>query len=95
MEHAMLKLPTKPKIKIEDAGNGRYRITFLSPIKNEDEFNKMIRLHFERNLGEKDSLTDPQWATRSVMITSGDIGEFEKRLNFVQITTGITFNPNK
>ena len=89
----MLKLPTKPKLKIEDTGNGRYRVTFLSTIKNEDEFKKLIRLHLEKNLDGDDALSDPQWNTKSIMMTTQDIGAFEKRLNFVQIITGITFNP--
>ncbi len=89
----MLKLPTKPKVKIEDNGGGQYLITFLSPIKNEDEFNKMTRLHLERGLDEGDFLTNPKWDTKSVTITTKDIGAFEKKLNFVQIITGITFNP--
>ncbi len=89
----MLKLPTKPKLRIEEAGEGQYLVTFVSPIKNEEEFNKLIRLHLERNLGQGDSLSNPQWDTKSVTLTAKDIGAFEKGLNFVQIVTGITFNP--
>ena len=89
----MLKLPTKPKLKIEDTGNGQYLITFLSPIKNEDEFNKLVRLHLERSMDEGDALTSPQWDTKSITLSTKDIGAFERKLNFVQIITGITFNP--
>jgi hypothetical protein len=89
----MLKLPTKPKLKIEVTEDSQYLITFLSAIKNEDEFTKLIRLHLEKNLDGGDSLSDPQWSTKSVTLTTQDIGAFEKRLNFVQIVTGITFNP--
>lgn len=89
----MLKLPTKPKLKIEEDGEGKYLITFLSPIKNEVEFEKLIRLHLGRNLDEGDSLSSPQWDTKSVILATQDIGAFEKRLNFVQIIAGITFNP--
>lgn len=89
----MLKLPTKPKLKIEVVDEGQYLITFLSAIKNEDEFTKLIRLHLEKNLDGDDSLSNPQWNTKSITITTQDIGAFEKRLNFVQIVTGITFNP--
>jgi len=89
----MLKLPTKPKLRIEEAGEGKYLITFISPIKNEEQFNKLIRLHLERNLDEGESLSNLQWDDKSVTLTTKDIGAFEKKLNFVQIITGITFNP--
>ncbi len=89
----MLKMPAKPKIKIEDNGDGNYFISFLSPIKNEEEFNKLIRIHLEGGLGEGDMLTNRQWNTRSVVITTRDIGSFEKKLSFVRIMSGITFNP--
>ncbi len=86
-------MPTKPKIKIQDNGGGQYLITFLSPIKNEDEFNKLIRLHLERALDEGETLTNQKWDTKTVILRANDIGAFEKKLNFVQIVTGITFNP--
>jgi hypothetical protein len=89
----MLKMPTKPKVKIEDNGGGHYLISFLSPIKNEDEFNKLIRIHLERGLDEGDTLTNRQWNTRSVTLNTHDIGSFEKKLSFVRIMSGITFNP--
>ena len=89
----MLKLPSKPKVKIEDAGNGRYTVSFLSPIKDEEEFNKLVRLHLEKGLNDGDALSNPQWDTRSVTLSSSDIGAYEKKLIFVQIVTGITFNP--
>ena len=89
----MLKLPTKPKLKIEVADEGQYLITFLSAIRNEDDFTKLIRLHLEKNLDVGDSLSNPQWDTKRVTLRTQDIGAFEKRLNFVQIIKGITFNP--
>jgi len=89
----MLKLPTKPRLKIEEAGGGQYLVTFISPIKTEEEFIKLVRLHLERNLAEGDSLSTPNWDNKSVTVKTKDIATFEKGLNFVQIVTGITFNP--
>jgi hypothetical protein len=85
----MLTLPTKPKIKIEDAGPGRYLITFLSPIENEEEFQQMIRLYLEKGLDEGDALTDPQWDSKSVSVITTDIRAFEKKLNFVRIISSV------
>ena len=89
----MLRLPQKPKIKIEVSGDNQYLITFLGRIKNEYEFKDMIYLHIEKALGVSDSLMNPHWSSRSVTLTTDDIRAFERRLVFFEISTGITINP--
>jgi hypothetical protein len=93
----MLRLPKKPKIKIEYTGDNQYRITFLGRIKNEHEFNDMLYLHIERALGIGDSLKNPNWSSKSVTISTDDIRALERRLVFFEISTGITINsgPNE
>lgn len=89
----MLRLPKKPKIKIENTGDNQYLITFLGRIKNADEFNEMLYLHMEKALGVSDSLKNPDWSTRSVTISTDDIRALERRLIFFEISAGITINP--
>lgn len=90
----MLRLPQKPKIKIEHAGDNQYLITFLGRIKNEDAFNEMLHLHMERALGVGDSIKNPHWNSKSATIITEDIRAFERRLIFFEISTGITINPD-
>jgi hypothetical protein len=89
----MLRLPQKPKIKIECSGVNQYLITFLGRIKNEHEFNKMLYLHMEKALGVGDSLKNPHWSSKSVTVSTDDIRALERRLIFFEISTGITINP--
>jgi hypothetical protein len=89
----MLRLPKKPKIKIEYSGVNQYLVTFLGRIKNEDEFNEMLYLHIERALGVGDALKDPDWTSKSATISTNDIRALERRLVFFEISTGITVNP--
>lgn len=89
----MLRLPKKPKIRIERAGDNQYLITFLGRIKNEHEFNDMLYNHLERALGVGDALKNPNWRSKSVTISTNDIRALERRLVFFEIGTGITINP--
>jgi hypothetical protein len=89
----MLRLPKKPKIKIESAGENQYLITFLGRIKNDNEFNDMIHLHLERALGVGDSIENPNWSAKSVTIFTNDIRALERRLVFFDIRTGRAGKP--
>lgn len=89
----MLRLPKKPKIKIEYLGDNQYLITFLGRIKNELEFNDMLYLHIESALGAGDSLKDPNWSSKSVTVSTDDIRALERRLVFFEISTGKTIHP--
>jgi hypothetical protein len=89
----MLRLPKKPKIKIEHAGNNQYLITFLGRIKNEHDFNDMLYNHLERSLGVGDVLKNAHWRSGSVTVTTDDIRALERRLVFFDISAGITVNP--
>jgi hypothetical protein len=91
----MLRLPKKPRIKIESTGDNQYLITFLGRIKNENEFNEMIGLHLESALGVDDSLKNQNWHSKSVTVSTDDIRALERRLVFFEIGTGITINPDR
>jgi hypothetical protein len=90
----MLRLPKKPKIKIEYAGDNQYRVTFLGHIKNEHEFNDMLYHRMEKALGVGESLKNPHWSSKSVTIFTSNINALERRLVFFEISTGITVNPS-
>jgi hypothetical protein len=92
---SMLRLPKKPRIRIESTGDHEYRITFLGRIKNENEFNEMLDLHLESALGVGDSLKNPNWSSKSVTVSTDDIRALERRLVFFEIGTGITINPGR
>lgn len=89
----MLRLPKKPKIKIERTGDAQYLVTFLGRIKNEHEFNDMLYHHMENALGVGDALKNPNWHSKSVTVATDDIRALERRLVFFEIRTGITVNP--
>jgi hypothetical protein len=89
----MLRLPKKPKIRIEYLEDNQYLITFLGPIKNELEFNDMLHLHIEKALGVGDSLKNPNWSSKSVTVATDDIRALERRLVFFDIRTGTTIHP--
>lgn len=89
----MLRLPKKPKIRIEPIGDNQYLITFLGLIKNEHEFNKMLYLHLEKALGVGDALNHPNCSSKSVVVSTDNIRALERRLVFFEISTGVTVNP--
>ena len=88
----MLRLPKKPKIRIEHAGDNQYLITFLGRIKNEHEFNDMLYNHLEMALGVDDALKNPNWSSKSVTVSTDDIRALERRLVFFEISTGTSIN---
>ena len=83
----MLSLPSKPwkKIKVEQEEDGQYTVTFLSRLKDEAEFKKIISKDLERCLGQQDSLTSPQWDTRSIILKIRDSESFKRKLARVSI----------
>ncbi len=78
----MLSLPSKPwkKIKIDQEAEGLYRITILSPLKDEVEFNEIIHDDLELCLGEHDNLADPRWDTKSMTLTTKNLESFRRKL---------------
>ena len=83
----MLSLPSKPwkKVRIEEKKEGKYLITFLSPLKNKGEFKRVIEEDLKYCLGEKDGLSGPKWNTRSVTLSTQDIQSFRRRLLYERI----------
>ena len=83
----MLSLPSKPwkKVKIEEKKEGEYRITFLTPIKESAEFERIIEEDLKYCLGEEDRFSAPQWKTMSITLFTTDIQSFRRRLIYQRI----------
>ncbi len=80
----MLSMPQKPlkKVSVAPEGEGRYRLTFLSAVQDEDEFKQMIEEDIKDSLGENDSIVDPDWETKSLILITDDLDSFLMELNF-------------
>ncbi len=78
----MLSLPSKPwkKVKIEVLAASEFRITFLSALDSEAQFLEMLDEDLAPCLGAQDRLRDPDWASRSVTLTTGDLAAFKRKL---------------
>lgn len=83
----MLSLPSKPwkRVKVSAEGAGRYTVTILSPLKDEEEFQQVIREDLEPSLGELDRLEEVRWSTRSVTVTLARLDLFQRRLAFKSV----------
>jgi len=77
----MMKLPTKPKTKVEDEGEGRYKVRMLFPIDSRSEFDALI----SASLIEDDTVIHSDWEAKTVTVITRDITAYEKRLNFFRI----------
>ena len=83
----MLSLPSKPwkKVKIDALGGDEYRITFVSPLDNETQFNEVIEEDIVASLGAQDRLGDRDWPSRSVKLTTADMPAFKRKLIYASI----------
>jgi hypothetical protein len=83
----MLSLPSKPwkKVKIEGKKEGKYLLTFLTPIKESAEFERIIEEDLKYCLGEKDRFGPPKWKTKSIPLFTPDIQSFRRRLLYQRI----------
>jgi hypothetical protein len=83
----MLSLPSKPwkKIAIQELGEDRYLITFISPIEDEQEFEKIIDEDLGLCLSPGDTLSEPRWSARSIVLKTDDFALFKQRLVYVCI----------
>lgn len=83
----MLSLPSKPwkKIKIETLGEQEFRITFLSPLADEAQFLEVIEEDLGASIGEQDRLGQPDWPSRSVMLSTVDLAAFKRKLVYACI----------
>ena len=77
----MMKLPTKPKTKVEEEGEGRYKVRMLFPVDNQAEFDELI----SAALKEDDTVIHSDWGAKTVTVATKDITAYEKRLNLFRV----------
>ena len=77
----MMKLPTKPKTKVEEEGEGRYKVRMLFPIDSQAEFDALI----SAALKENDTVIHSDWEARTVTVAAKDITAYERKINFFRV----------
>ena len=80
----MLSLPSKPwkRVRLEDLGEQRFRIVFLTEMPTEADFLQAVERDIRPSLGVKDELGRPDWPSRSVMLTTRDLPTFKRNMVF-------------
>ena len=83
----MLSLPSKPwkKVRINPLGGEDYRITFISPLDDEAQFQEAIDDDIASSLGPQDRLGTPDWPSKSVTLTTNDLAAFKRKLVYASI----------
>jgi hypothetical protein len=83
----MLSLPSKPwkRVTVAPEGAGRYTVTIVSPVMDEEAFRQVIREDIEPSLGEEDRLEEVRWPARSVTVTVARLDLFRRRLAFKSV----------
>jgi len=88
----MLSLPSKPwkKVKIDALGSDQYRITFVSPLADEAEFDESVDEDIASCLAGQDSLGAADWPSRSVVVTTTDLDALKRKLVYASIMVETT-----
>lgn len=78
----MISLPSKPwkKVKIETLAQDRYRIVFQSELTSEAAFIEALEKDLRPCLGTNDQLDSPDWASRSVLLSTTDLRTFKRNM---------------
>ena len=69
-------------MEIVQQGGNNYLIKFLSPLKDEDQFRKIIQDDLEPCLNEQSTLKNTDWETKTVTLRIEDYRSFKRRLVF-------------
>lgn len=87
----MLSLPSKPwkKVRIDELGNGELRLTFLSDLESEAQFEEVIQKDIVPSLDTKDRLVGQDWPSRSVVVQTLNPAMFKRNLVFACIMVEI------
>ncbi|MBI5439669.1 MAG: hypothetical protein HY900_00485 [Deltaproteobacteria bacterium] len=78
----MFGMPAKPwkKVKLEHVTDSEYTLSFVSPLKDENEFQKIIREELTACLGQDASLLETHVESRRVTLKIGDLEGLKRRL---------------
>ena len=83
----MQSLPSKPwkKVTIDELGEGGIRVTFLSELENEAQFEAVIEEDIVASLGAGDRIGERDWPSRGVTLTTSDLRAFKRKLVYASI----------
>lgn len=80
----MLSLPSKPwkKVRIAELGNDQLRLTFVTELESEQQFDEVIDEDIFGSLNEQDALIGKDWPSRSVLVRTANPASFKRNLVF-------------
>jgi hypothetical protein len=83
----MLSLPSKPwkTVALDELGHGEIRLTFVSQLTDEAQFDEVIEQDIAASMGPEDRLGERDWPSRSVSLTVSDLRAFKRKLIFACI----------
>lgn len=78
----MRTMPLKPlkKVRVDQEDQTRYTVTVLSPVRDQTEFEEIIREDVRDSLGPFDVFVNADWETRSFTLVTQDFYTFKHKL---------------
>ena len=78
----MRTMPLKPlkKVRVDREDPTRYTVTVLSPVRDQAEFEEIIREDVRPCLGAFDGFVNADWETRSFTLVTQDFYTFKHKL---------------
>jgi hypothetical protein len=78
----MRTMPLKPlkKVRVDHEDPTRYTVTVLSPVRDQAEFEEIIREDVRACLGPFDGFVNADWETRSFTLVTQDFYTFKHKL---------------
>lgn len=88
----MLSLPSKPwkRVRIDELGEDELRLSFLSELESEAQFEEVIQKDIVPSLDAKDRLIARDWPSRSVVVHTPNPKMFKRNLVFACIMVEVT-----
>ena len=83
----MLSLPSKPwkMVRLDELGEGGIRLTFVSELESELQFEEVVEEDIVASLGPQDRIGERHWPSRSVSLTTADLDAFKRNLVYASI----------
>ncbi len=83
----MLSLPSKPwkTIRLDALGEGEFRLTFVTKLENEQQFDEIIDQDIQASLGPQDRIGERDWPSLGVVLNISDLAAFKRKLVFASI----------
>jgi hypothetical protein len=84
---AVLSLPSRrwKKVRLSREVAGRYTVTVLSRVEDEEEFERLVHEELGACVDEGDRIEEKRWPQRSVTIAISDVARFCRRLALMSV----------